>query len=145
MQTPAAWSHRSSPYNELAQQKSWPRRRSLEIFTAALIVFLGWQGIAVWVGMDQDISHFPRALDWAIGPEPRMGYTKYTPQLLNGRQPGRAYIGHTVDYVGKDAKSTGPFVVSVNPIGANTVGVVSLGDNGRCYGELSHSYGANHQ
>ena len=124
---------------------SWPRRRALELFVFVLIAFLAWQGVVVWNGMYKYITHFPQALDWAIGTQPAAGYTKYTPPVLNRRQPGRAYIGHTVQYVGKDVASTGPFVVSVDAINADNISVVALGDNGDCYAEFIHSYGPNNQ
>jgi hypothetical protein len=124
---------------------SWPRRRSLELFIFSLIIFLAWQGVTVWSGMYKDVTHFPQAFNWAIGPRPAGGYTKYADRDLNRTQPGRAYIGHFVRYVGKRVNSTGPFVVSVNAINADTIGVAALGDNGRCYAELTYSYGENNQ
>jgi hypothetical protein len=145
MRIPAAWPRQSSPTNQRVQGLSWPRRQALELFIFALIGFLVWQGVVVWDGMYRDITHFPQALNWAIGPQPAGGYTEYTPRVLNRRQPGRAYIGHTVHYVGKEVASTGPFVVSIDAINADNMGLVALGDNGDCYAEFIHSYGPNNQ
>jgi hypothetical protein len=145
MRVTAAWPGQSSPESERDQGTSWPRRRILEIFVVALLAFLVWQGVTVWNGMNREISHFPQALDWAIGPRPAGGYTKYSLQRLNRGQPGRAYIEHRVRYVGTSVLSTGPFVVSVDAINADTLAMVARGDNGRCYAELIHSYGSSNQ
>jgi hypothetical protein len=145
MTSTSAWPHLNSPTAERENQMSWPCRRRLEIFVVALLGFLAWQGAMVWNGMNKDVTHFPQAFDWAIGERPAGGWTSYSLEQLNRAQPGRAYIGHSVRHVGKSVISTGPFEVSVNAINADTLAMVALGDNGRCYAELTHSYGANNQ
>jgi hypothetical protein len=136
-----AWPSQPSPTTRRTGELCWPRRWSLELLVGALVIFLSWQAAVVWNEMRRDITHYPEALYWAIGVEPRGGYTKVTTKILNRRQPGRLYIGGTVDYVGKDSVSTGPFVVSIDAINAHTFSAVALGDNRRCYAELSHTYG----
>jgi hypothetical protein len=111
----------------------------LEVFVALLMAFLVWQGALVWFQSNQAITHFPQALNWATLPRPANGYLATTPAVLNREQPGRSFIGHSVRYVGPTVPSTGPFVVSVNPIDANTWAAVAMGDNGRCYATLLHS------
>ena len=58
---------------------------------------------------------------------------------------GRSWLGNEVHYVSKNTVSTGPFVVSINPINANTFAVAALGNNGHCYAEISHTYGSGGQ
>jgi hypothetical protein len=109
----------------------------LEILVAALLAFLVWRAVPVWTLSDTEISHFPVALDWVIGDCPTRGCQVWTPGRLNHEQPGRSDIGSSVRYVGSNVASTGPFVVSVHLISGRAIAVVALGDNGRCYSELS--------
>ena len=74
------------------------------------------------------------------GPEPLAGYQVLTAAFLNRTQPGRQYEG-IVDYVGPDEASTGPDVVSVNPINHDTWAAVALGTDHRCYGVLTDAQG----
>jgi hypothetical protein len=91
--------------------------------------------------MSVEISHFPQALDSAVGPRPRSGYEDVTTQILNRQQPDYSWLDNEVRYVSKNTLSTGPFVVSINPINANTFAAVALGNNGHCYAEITHTYG----
>ena len=59
-----------------------------------------------------------------------------TAVALNIQQPGRQDLGLRVRYVGAGQVSSGPFVVSVHPIGASTWAAVARGPDGRCYGTL---------
>ena len=55
----------------------------------------------------------------------------FTADELNRIQHGRKYLELT--YVPADVPSTGPLVVSVNPIGDYTWGAAALSEEGRCY------------
>jgi hypothetical protein len=134
------WLHQKRVQSRALDSKSWIGRWLVEMLVGLFIVFLMWQGLSVWLEMTTEITHFPEALD-SIGPRPQGGFKVDTAQHLNRVQPGRSFIDNEVRYVGKDAQSTGPFVVSINPIAPNTFSVAALGDNGRCYAELMHTYG----
>lgn len=125
--------------NSTSRVGTWTKRWLLECLVALLLAFLVWQGALVWVGSDGAITHFPQALNWSTVPRPAAGYTALTSSVLERDQPGRSNIGYRVRYVGASTPSSGPSVVSVHPIDANTWAAASLGDNGTCYAVLIYS------
>jgi hypothetical protein len=139
----APWVHSIRTPTQPLLGESRTFRWVVDVLIGLLLLFLFWQGAVVWRQMSTEISHFPQALDWAVGPRPTGGYQEVTAQALNHQQPGRTTLGDDVRYVNKNSLSTGPFVVSIDPIGPNTFSAVALGNNGHCYAELSHTYGPN--
>lgn len=73
-------------------------------------------------------------------PEPLGGYQVLTATYLNRAQPERQN-GGAAEYVGPDVSSTGPYVVSVNPINHDTWAAVALGTDDHCYAVLVRDQG----
>jgi hypothetical protein len=112
-----------------------PGRWLVEVLVTALLVFLAGSAVLGWRSADSQ-NNFPEALSFAAGPRPAGGYLTMTAAALNIQPPGRQELGLRVRYVGAGQVSSGPFVVSVHPIGASTWAAVARGPDGRCYGTL---------
>lgn len=88
-----------------------------------------------------DLLRFPDprgTLEYSIGPEDNGHYLTRTAAALNARHQGKEW--GSITYVEKDIPSTGPYVVSVNPIDQHTWGAVALDPHRhRCFAILLYS------
>ena len=120
-----------------------PRNWLIEVivFTVLLLISLS----AVSGGKLADRSNvFPEALSTIPLVKPSTGDTAITATSLSRSQPGQRIINVHVDYVSAATRSTGPFVVSVNPIDSSTWAGVALGNDGRCYAMVSYKPNPNY-
>src|SRR5580698_8631774 len=114
----------------------------VEAVVVVVIAFLAFVAVTGEHDANRANCCDPGALMALPPPEPLGGYQILTATFLNRTQPERQYAG-VAQYVGPDEQSTGPDVVSVNPINHDVWAAVAVGTDGRCYAALV-SYGENY-
>jgi hypothetical protein len=107
----------------------------VEAVVVVLIAFLGFVTVTGIQQANRANCCVPGDLMALPPPEPLAGYQVLTAGYLNRTQPERAAEG-TAQYIGSDEPSTGPDVVSVNPINHYTWAAVALGSDDHCYAVL---------